>query len=64
MEHIRSLTEEEIAQFPGDCSVNVALRAPNGVWYYADGYPTEDDPSGFEDAQCVLDEDGEYIPIE
>lgn len=59
----RFLTEEEIAACPSDSSVNVAIRRA-GTWCYADGNPTEDDPSGLRNAMPILDEDGDYIPVE
>ena len=59
----RFLTEEEIKKFPGASSVNVAIRSSDGNWYYGDGNPTEDDPSGLTDASFVVDEDGYYIPV-
>ncbi len=61
--NIRKLTPAEIEVFPGESSIDVALQSTNGVWYYADSNPTEDDPSGFADAQFVQDEGGDYIEI-
>lgn len=59
----RFLTDSEINAFPGDSSVNVAIQSTDGEWYYGDGNPTEADPSGFEEAGFVVDDDGYYIPV-
>jgi len=59
----RFLTDSEIAACPTDSSVNVAIQGADGTWFYGDGNPTADDPSGLTDAQFVVDDDNDYIPI-
>lgn len=59
----RFLTDSEIAACPTDSSVNVAIQGTDNVWFYGDGNPTEDDPGGLDDAQYVVDEDNDYIPV-
>lgn len=62
-EYVRKLTEPEIANFPGDSSVDVAIRLVDGNWYYGDSNPTLEDPSGMTNTQFVLDGDSCYIPV-
>jgi hypothetical protein len=58
----RLLTDAERAAFPGDASVNVAILR-DGIWYYAHGNPTANDPMGLSAAQLVTDEDGDYVEV-
>ena len=58
---VRKLTETEIEAFPGDSSVNVAIRSSDGVEYYGDA--CADYPDGDEVAQFITDEGGDYIPV-
>lgn len=60
--NVRKLTEAEIEAFPGDSSVNVAVRSSDSVEYYGDA--CADWPDGDEVAQFVTDGDGNYIPVE
>lgn len=60
--NVRKLTEAEIEAFPGDSSVNVAIRSSDGVEYYGDA--CADYPDGDEVAQFVTDEGGDYIPVQ
>lgn len=63
--NVRKLTELEIDAFPGGASVDVAIKGQDGVWYYGDSDPSEDDPTGFQMAQFVCyDDDTEYVPVE
>jgi len=61
-QNVRNLTESEMDAFPGDSSVNVAIRSDDGVEYYGDA--CADYPDGDEVAQFVTDEDGDYIPVQ
>jgi len=61
-DQVRKLTPREIANFPGDSSVDVAIFS-NGTWYYGDSNPCEEDPTGLTTAQFVVDEDNNYIPV-
>lgn len=58
----RWLTKAEIAAFPGDAPVDVAIYS-DGKEYYGASDPTDEDPTGLLTAQFVTDEDGFYIPV-
>lgn len=58
----RWLTQAEREAFPGDSSVDCAIRRGK-VWYYADSGPEEDDPSGLTYAMFISDESGDHIEI-
>ena len=60
-QNVRRLTETEIEAFPGDASVNVAIRSSDGIEYYGDA--CADYPDGESVAQFVSDEGGDYIPV-
>ena len=60
----RPLTEQELEDFPGDSSVDVAMLSTDGVWYYADsGQNITEEGEVYDDTQFVTDEDGDYIPV-
>lgn len=60
----RPLTPEEIAAFPGDSSVDVAMLSTDGNWYYADsGSGQTEDGQIVDETMFVSDEDGDYIPV-
>jgi len=61
---VRKLTPREIENFPGDASADVAiLHLRNGIWYYGDSNPCEEDPTGMTTAQFIVDENNDYIPV-
>ena len=35
----------------------------NGIWYYGDSNPCEEDPTGMTTAQFIVDENNDYIPV-
>lgn len=60
----RPLTAEEIAAFPGDASVDVAMLGTDGIWYYADsGQGQTETGQTVDETMFVTDEDGDYIPV-
>ena len=62
---IRPLTQEEIDNFSGQSSVDVAMESTDGVWYYAEsGQNMTANGEVYDETQFVADEDGDYIPVE
>jgi len=64
----RLLTPEEIAAFPGDAPVSIAIRRIDGQWYYGDTtVDVAEDGSWFIQTNFVTDVDSligvRYIPV-